>query len=96
MTYFKVVVLSGRITSQVAGIRHILVINRVRSDDDGTYMCYATNDLGASQKNIVFENQDITENHNNDYGSEAISSGLVIEFKNICFCPCRLEIHLNS
>lgn len=57
----KVVALSGRVTSQKAGIRHLLVINRVRSDDVGTYMCYATNDIGSGQKGIVFDSQDITE-----------------------------------
>ena len=51
--------LSGRVASQQAGNRHLLVIHRVRSDDSATYMCYATNELGSSQKTIQFEDHEL-------------------------------------
>ena len=42
----------GRIESASSGVRHTLTINRVRSDDSGRYICYATNSLGSSQTSI--------------------------------------------
>ena len=53
--YLQVVTLSSRVVSQRAGNRHLLVVHRVRSDDTGVYMCYATNDMGSSQKTIAFD-----------------------------------------
>ena len=44
---------------QQAGNRHLLVGHRVRSDDSATYMCYATNELGSSQKTISFEDHEL-------------------------------------
>ncbi len=49
--------LSSRVVTQRAGNRHLLVIHRVRSDDSATYMCYATNEFGSSQKTIAFDDQ---------------------------------------
>ncbi len=54
---FQVVTLSSRVVTQRAGNRHLLVIHRVRSDDSATYMCYATNEFGSSQKTIAFDDQ---------------------------------------
>jgi hypothetical protein len=65
-----VVSLSGRVVTQRAGNRYLLVIHRVRSDDAAVYMCYATNDLGSSQKTISFEDHDLT-NANLDVEKES-------------------------
>ena len=54
---------NDRIKTTESGVRHILTINRVRTDDSGRYICYAINNLGSSQTSIELstETQDLLD-----------------------------------
>jgi len=49
---------SSRTEYQVAGSKHILVIHNTQGSDFGTYMCYASNAIGATQKMIEIKAED--------------------------------------
>ena len=51
--------LNDRITAETAGKRHILLLDRLRSDDLGTYMCYTINELGSAQKVLELTMEDL-------------------------------------
>ena len=51
--------LNDRITAETAGKRHILLLDRLRSDDLGTYMCYTINELGSAQKVLELTAEDL-------------------------------------
>ena len=51
--------LNDRITAETAGKRHILLLDRLRSDDLGTYMCYTINELGSAQKVLELTIEDL-------------------------------------
>ena len=53
--------LDDRIKIENAGNRHILLVNRLRSDDANSYMCYTINELGQAQDVIDINQEDITE-----------------------------------
>ena len=53
--------LDDRIKIENAGNRHILLVNRLRSDDANSYMCYTINELGQAQDVIDISQEDITE-----------------------------------
>merc|ERR1719203_1283240 len=53
--------LDDRIKIENAGNRHILLVNRLRSDDANSYMCYTINELGQAQDVIEINQEDITE-----------------------------------
>ena len=62
VTWYKgneVVMLNDRITVETAGNRHILLIDRLRPDDLGTYMCYTINELGSAQKVLELTMEDL-------------------------------------
>ena len=64
VTWYKgneVVTLDDRIRTQNAGNRHILIINRLRSDDVDTYMCYTINELGPAQNVIEIKHGDLID-----------------------------------
>ena len=50
-----------RVKTQLAGSNHVLIISRLRPDDTGSYMCYATNDLGSSQRITEITHEHILE-----------------------------------
>ena len=60
----EAVILDDRIKTENAGNRHILLLNRLRSDDVDSYMCYTINELGSAQDVIEIEHEDITEPQN--------------------------------
>lgn len=49
---------SSRTEHQVAGSKHILVIRNTQGSDYGSYMCYATNSIGSTQKMIDVKAED--------------------------------------
>ena len=55
----EVIKLNDRITAETAGKRHILLLDRLRSDDLGTYMCYTINELGSAQKVLELTMEDL-------------------------------------
>lgn len=62
VTWYKgneVVQLDDRKTSENAGNRHILLINRLNQDDVGIYMCYTINELGSAQNIVEISAQDL-------------------------------------
>ena len=60
----EVIKLNDRITAETAGKRHILLLDRLRSDDLGTYMCYTINELGSAQEVLEMTREDIQEKEN--------------------------------
>ena len=42
----------------MAGSKHILVIRNTQGSDYGSYMCYATNSIGSTQKMIDVKAED--------------------------------------
>ena len=60
----EAVMLNDRIKTENAGNRHILLINRLRSDDVDSYMCYTINELGSAQDIIEIQLEDISQPEN--------------------------------
>ena len=58
---YEALALDDRIKIENAGNRHILLVNRLRSDDANSYMCYTINELGQAQDVIDINQEDITE-----------------------------------
>ena len=64
VTWYKgneVVQKNDRIKAESAGNRHILLINRLRSDDVDNYMCYTINELGSAQEFIEVKHGDLAK-----------------------------------
>ena len=70
--------LNDRITAETAGKRHILLLDRLRSDDLGTYMCYTINELGSAQKVLELTVEDLLLEEEEEQ-EEIISKELIVE-----------------
>ena len=65
--------LNDRITAETAGKRHILLLDRLRSDDLGTYMCYTINELGSAQKVLELTVEDLLLEEEDEEQEEIVS-----------------------
>ena len=74
----EVIKLNDRITAETAGKRHILLLDRLRSDDLGTYMCYTINELGSAQKVLELTVEDLLLEEEEEQ-EEIISKELIVE-----------------
>lgn len=61
VTWYKdgaLVTTGGRVESGEAGLRHVLTIRQYQESDGGSYMCYATNQLGSTQHSSLLGTDD--------------------------------------
>ena len=71
--------LNDRITAETAGKRHILLLDRLRSDDLGTYMCYTINELGSAQKVLALTVEDLLLEEEEEEQEEIVSKEPTVE-----------------